>query len=117
MTIGRTARLTATEDVRFIEKDLALYAGETISYQVEYVGVSSLSAVTFEVFRKKKDITSDVTASAVGTVSGNIATLEPITPLTTDGRKKYELSVTATVDGDTRIRNGTIKILRVTDTL
>ena len=117
-TLDSTVKLTVLDSPRFIERNLSITEGGSVSYQIEYVGASSVSVSEVKVWRRRSDITATVMPSEGSeTVSGNIVTLTALTPIVGDGRKKYELNVKAVVDGNTFVHNGTIRILRRTDTL
>ena len=109
-----TTSLTVRKSNFFNEKDIAMVEGESIAFQIEYIGASSVSSVTYKVYRRRSDITATVMTGSA-TVSGNIVTLPSLTPIDGDGKKYYGLAVTATVDGSTFVTKASIKVLRKED--
>lgn len=81
--------------------------GESITFSITYSGATAVSSVSAKVYRRTTDVTSSVMPSGSTSASGNVATLKPVTAMV--GGNDYVVAVTATVDGNTRIKKFTIK--------
>ena len=93
--------LTFTQDRLFaIESPTDLVEGVSVTLTCAYwAAPSSVSAV---VYRNRALVTSTVMPAGATSVSGNVATLKPLTALV--GGAKYIIDVTATVNGDTTVK-------------
>lgn len=91
-----------TKDIWAIESPWGSAAGESLTFTLTYLGASSVSSVTATVYQNKTDVTSTVMPAGSTSASGNVATLKPLTAMT--GGKKYVVSVSATVDGNTVVK-------------
>lgn len=96
--------LTATQEDAFVlNSPKTLVEGEGITYSITYLNATTCSSPSAIVYRNgNNDVTSTVMPSGSHSATGNVVTLKPITGLV--GNATYIIAVTATVDGNTRVK-------------
>ena len=96
--------LNATEKAAFVlESPLTVVEGESITYSVTYLGITTCSSPTALVYRNgSNDVTSTVMPSGSHSAAGNVVTLKPATGMV--GNANYVIAVTCTADGNTRVK-------------
>ena len=85
-----------------VESPWASVAGETVTFTVTFLGATAATSPVATVYQNKTDVTSTIMPSGSASASGNVVTLKPMTAMT--GGKRYVVSVSATVDGNTRVK-------------
>jgi hypothetical protein len=82
-------------------EDVAMTAGETITFNCTFSG--TVSSPSVKIYQNKSDKTTDLCPAGTVTASGNIVTTKPVVmPL--NPAPKYVVEVIATVDGNVEIR-------------
>ncbi|KKK59940.1 hypothetical protein LCGC14_3029340 [marine sediment metagenome] len=96
-----------------IESPVYMIEGETITWSITWLGVSSLASPTAVVYKDGTDVSSTVMASGSHLVSGNVQTLKPVVAGSTDGGKRYTVIIEAVVDsGNTERRKLMVIIIK-----
>ncbi len=101
-----------TKITEIIESPISQIEGEVVIYSLTWQGASSLSNAGAKVFKDGTDITSTAMASGSHAVSGNVQTFKPLTAGGNDGKKKYVVVPSCTVDGNTEKRKLIVTIVK-----
>ena len=102
---------TATSDLWILESPMEIIAGETVTYSIEWLSVTTLASPTAYVYFNGSDVTSDIMTSGSHSVSGNIQILKAITARTTEQNGSYIVVAECTVDGNVERRKLELRVL------
>lgn len=99
------------EDIFIVESPIAMIAGETITYSVDWLGATTLENPAMAIYCNGKDISStSMVIPGDFEISGSVLTLKKITAKLNDGGATYVALIQCTVDKNVERRKLVIEI-------
>ncbi len=101
--------------VWLLESPIPVIEGESLFYNVTWLGASAVSSPNATVYFNGTDVTSAAMPSGSHSVSGNVMTLKALSVLAAYAGGELVVVPQATVDGNTELRKFMLSVLKASD--